>query len=73
MQVAGIPDLAAWQTQGHDDMIQLQIHRDRAAGIGIRPGAPKKFPVPSALSDHPATPRAHARGVRFCAEGGFHV
>ena len=73
MQAAGTSDLAAWQTQGRDDMIQLHNPRARAAGSGFRPGAPKKVPVPSALSDIPVTPRAHARGVRFCAEGGFHV
>src|SRR5690606_1862045 len=59
--------------QGRDDMIQLHNPREHAAGIGVRPGAPNKDPAPSTLSASPVTPRAHARGVRFCAEGGFHV
>src|SRR5690606_27631228 len=67
-----IPIRVAWLTQSRDEMIQLHKPRERAAGSGIRPGVPKVL-VPIALLDDPGTPRAHARGVRFCAEGGFHV
>src|SRR3546814_18838744 len=60
-----IPITVAWLTQSRDDMIQLHKPRERAAGSGFRPGAPKVL-VPIALLDDPGTPRAHARGVRFC-------
>src|SRR3546814_15748679 len=67
-----IPITVAWLTQSRDDMIQLHKPRERAAGSGFRPGAPKVL-VPIALLADPGTPRAPARAVRFCAEGGFHV
>src|SRR3546814_11711413 len=64
--------MVAWLTQSRDDMIQLHKPWERAAGSGFRLGAPKVL-VPIALLDDPGTPRAHARGVRFSADGGFHV
>src|SRR3546814_16726118 len=64
--------MVAWLTQSRDDMIQLHKPRERAAGSGFRPGAPKVL-VSIALLDDPGTPRAHARGVRFCAEEGCQV
>src|SRR3546814_18454377 len=67
-----IPLTVAWLTQSRDDMIQLHKPRERAAGSAFWPGATKVL-VPTALPDDPATPRAHPRGVRFCAGGGLPV
>ena len=55
-------------------MMQLHNPRERAAGIDIRADDPVMDVQAVRPFDNPETPRAaNARGVRFCAEGGFHV
>ncbi len=55
-------------------MIHLHSPRERAAGSDFRADGPVKVPAQFAPPHDPmnAPCRKH-RGVRFCAEGGFHV